>query len=87
MLTRNLLIYYQGPGFAAEYSTRANTDYEAACSQLRAIIDELMAAGRALLYPSAENLKLSQLVNGPLSVKQLVALARKYAIRLLRLIC
>jgi hypothetical protein len=87
MLTRNLIIYYQGPAFAAEYGIRANTDYEAACSRLWAIVDELMAAGRALLYPTAENLTLSQLISGPLSVNQLVTLARKYATRLVRFIC
>jgi hypothetical protein len=86
MLKRNLLLYYQGPGFAAEYNILAKNDYEAVCSRLWAIVDELMAAGRAFLYSTATDLSLSQLISGTLSVSQLIALARKFAARLEQLI-
>ena len=81
MLTRNLLSYYQSPSFAAEYSVRATIDLTAACGALRAIIDDLMAAGRAFFHPTSLNVSLSELVSD-LSISQLVTLARKYASRL-----
>jgi hypothetical protein len=81
MLTRNLLSYYQSPAFATEYSLRALSDFEAAYSALRAIVDKLMAAGRAFFHPTSPNVSLSELVSN-LSINQLVTLARKYALRL-----
>jgi hypothetical protein len=81
MLTRNLLSYYQSSDFAAEYSVRATTDLTAACGALRAIVDDLMAAGRAFFHPTCPNVSLSELVSD-LSIYQLVTLARKYAARL-----
>jgi hypothetical protein len=86
MLTRNFILYYQSASFAAEHYILANNDHEAMCSRLWAIVDELMAAAHAFLYPSAADLSLSQLISGPLSVSQLVTLARKYAARLEQLI-
>ena len=82
MLTRNHLSYYQSTGFTIEYTVRATTDFASACAALRAIIDELMAAGRAFLYPTSPNVSLSELVSEPLSINQLVTLARRYALRL-----
>jgi hypothetical protein len=81
MLNRNLLSYYQSPDFATEYSVRATTDFTAACRALRAIVDDLMAAGRAFFHPTSPGLSLSELVSD-LSISQLVMLARKFALRL-----
>jgi hypothetical protein len=87
MLTRNLLTHYQSPDFAAEYSLWAATDLAAACGALRAIVDDLMAAGRAFLHPTSPNISLLELVNEPLSVIQLLTLARKFALRLEQCLC
>jgi hypothetical protein len=81
MLNRNLLSYYQSSDFATEYSVRATSDLTAAYGALRAIVDDLMAAGRAFFHPTSPNVSLSELVSD-LSITQLVALARKYALRL-----
>jgi hypothetical protein len=81
MLNRNLLSYYQSSDFAAEYSVRATTDLTAAYGELQAIVDDLMAAGRAFFHPTSPNVSLAELVRD-LSISQLVTLARRYAARL-----
>jgi hypothetical protein len=82
MLTRNILSYYQSPDFATEYSLRALSDFEAAYSALRTIIDDLMAAGRAFLHPTSPSISLSEVVSEPLSINQLLTLAKRFASRL-----
>jgi hypothetical protein len=79
---RNLVSYYYSPPFVDEYVRRARGDYAGACSQLRKIAAQLIEMESAFRNHSADNMRFSRHVGETLSLEQLLALCKRFAIKL-----
>lgn len=81
-LNISTLIYYQSTHFAFANINRAKQDYTDTCRKLTAIVDELLAEAHSVRGSVGDPLRLSQLIDGTLSLKQLLGLSQSYAFRL-----
>lgn len=82
----HVLAYYQTPAFADSSVRHARTNYDAAYRWLRMTFEQLAESHRKLAPPTSEAVSLSQLIDGPLSIEQLVAMIRTYAHKLATLL-
>jgi hypothetical protein len=79
---RNLVSYYYSPAFVEEYVRRARGDHAGACSQLREIVAQLIEIESAFRNKRVDNMRVSRRVGETLSVEQLLALCKRFAIKL-----
>jgi len=75
----HVLSYYQSPAFPIDADRRARKNYDAAHGWLRMAFEQLKESYAKFATPTLEPLRLSQFIDGPLSIEQLVAMIRTYA--------
>lgn len=75
-------MYYQSPAFADRCARHARNDHDAAHQWLSVSFEQLRESFRKLSPELTGPVPLSQFLDGPLSIEQLVAMIRTYAKKL-----
>jgi len=76
------LRHYQSSNFAEKYMLQSRENYDSAHQSLRETFERLRETYLRLSPALCEAMPLSQLIDGPLSIGQLIAMIRTYAHKL-----